>query len=207
MNWYDIIKNGSDIMTYNELIEILSSNDVYDRLKQKELKLFELIPELKKSKGFDQNNKWHIYDVYEHILHVVSGVDNNIYLRLSALFHDVGKIIAYTEDANGIGHFYNHWNKSIEIFKKYQDKFGLSNEEISLITNLIFYHDINIDKMNVEEINNMINDIGIENIELLFALKRADLLAQSPEYHNLLININNQEQSIIKIKKLKYHKD
>ena len=76
-----------------------------------------------------------------------------------------------------------------------------------LVTNLIFYHDINIDKMTVDEINNMINAIGIENVELLFDLKRADLLAQSPEYHDLLVNINNQEQSIIKVKKLKHHKD
>ena len=47
---------------------------------------------------------------------------------------------------NGVGHFYNHWNISLEIFKKYKDNFGLSSDEIILITNLIFYHDINIEK-------------------------------------------------------------
>lgn len=204
---YDIINNGRDIMTYNKLLEILLSSDVYDKLKQNEEEIFKLIPELKVCKGFEQNSIWHIYDVYEHILHVVSGVDNNIYLRLSALFHDIGKPLTYTEDNEGVGHFYNHWNKSIDIFRKYQNKFGLSNEEISLITNLIFYHDINIDKMNNEEINNMINGIGKPNIGLLFLLKRADLLAQSPEFHNLLLNIDNQEQNITKVKKLKYPKD
>lgn len=204
---YDIINNGRDIMTYNKLLEILLSSDVYDKLKQNEEEIFKLIPELKVCKGFEQNSIWHIYDVYEHILHVVSGVDNNIYLRLSALFHDIGKPLTYTEDNEGVGHFYNHWNKSIDIFRKYQNKFGLSNEEISLITNLIFYHDINIDKMNNKEINNMINGIGKPNIGLLFLLKRADLLAQSPEFHNLLLNIDNQEQNITKVKKLKYPKD
>jgi len=187
-------------VVYNELLEILLSNDVYNNLKQKESEIFELIPELKECKGFIQNNDWHIYDVYEHILHVVAGVDTNICLRLSALFHDIGKPLTYTEDANGIGHFYNHWNKSIEIFKKYQNKFELSNKEISLIIALIFYHDINIEKMNVEEINNMINTFEIENIELLFDLKEADLLAQSPKYHNLLANVNSQKQNVIKIK-------
>ena len=102
---------------------------------------------------------------------------------------------------------YNHWNESIKIFKKYQESFGLSNEEIILITNLIFYHDINIDKMTDEEIDNMIISIGILNIGLLFSLKRADLLAQAPEFHNLLSNINNQEQNINKVKKLNYPKD
>ena len=200
MKLCDIIKSRSDVMKYSEILKILLSDDVYNILKQKESELFELIPELEVCKGFEQNNNWHIYDVYEHILYVVSGVDSDVCLRLSALFHDIGKPLTYTEDSDGIGHFYNHWNKSVEIFKKYQDKFELSNEEISLIVNLIFYHDINIDKMNVEEIDLMISTIGIKNIELLFALKQSDLLAQSPEYHYLLTNINNQEQSIIKIK-------
>ena len=194
-------------MTYNKLLEILLSDDVYDLFKQNEREIFEIIPELKICKGFEQNSKWHIYDVYEHILHVVSNVGNNIYLRLSALFHDIGKPSTYTEDINGVGHFYNHWNESIKIFKKYQENFGLSNEEIILITNLIFYHDINIDKINNEEAENMITKIGMSNIKMLFLLKRADLLAQAPEFHNLLANINNQEQDITKSKKLKYPKD
>lgn len=194
-------------MTYNKLLEILLSEDVYDKLKQNEQEIFELIPELRVCKGFEQNNKWHIYDVYEHILHVVAGVDNNMCLRISALFHDIGKPTTYTEDNNGIGHFYNHWNKSVDIFNKYKDNFELSNEDISLIINLIFYHDINIDKMTEGELNNMVNKIGLSYIKLLFSLKRADLLAQSPEFHNLLSNINNQEQNLTKVRKLKYPKN
>lgn len=188
-------------MSYNDLLEILLSNDVYNLLKQNEKDLFTLIPELEKCKGFEQNNKWHIYDVYEHILHVISEVEPNSPLRLSALFHDIGKPLTYTEDNNGVGHFYNHWIESIKIFEKYQSKFNLSKEDFSLITNLIFYHDINIEKMNSEEFDKMINSIENENIKLLFSLKRADLLGQSPEYHGLLANINNQEQNIIKAKK------
>lgn len=45
-----------------------------------------MIPELEKCKNFDQNNPYHIYDVYEHILHVVDGVPQNIYVRLAAFF-------------------------------------------------------------------------------------------------------------------------
>lgn len=185
-------------MTYNDLIEILLSDDVYDKLKRNEEEVFLLLPELKICKGFEQNNDWHIYDVYEHILHVISETEKNIYLRLSALFHDIGKPLVYTEDENGVGHFYNHWNKSVKIFEKYQDKFHLSSEEISLITSLIFYHDINIDKMSEEELNNMIEKIKLSNIKLLFSLKKADLLAQSPKFHNLLTSINKQEQKLIK---------
>ena len=196
MNWCDIINNGSDSMTFYELLEMLLSDDVYNKLKQNEQKLFELIPELKTCKGFNQNNKWHIYDVYEHILHVIDNTKPNIYLRLCALFHDIGKPLVYIEDENGIGHFYNHWNKSIEIFKKYQECFELSAKEIALINALIFYHDIKVNKLNVKELKDMIDEIGETNVKLLSDFKRADLLAQSPEFHNQLLDINNQEEKV-----------
>ena len=188
-------------MNYEELLNILLSDNVYEQIKEHEQDIFLLIPELKKCKGFNQNNKWHIYDVYEHILHVVSGVDKNKCVRIAAFFHDIGKPSTYTEDENKIGHFYNHWNESVSIFNRYKDKFDLTDEEIKLIINLIYYHDINLDKITKEELEILIERICIENIDLLFNLKRADLLAQSKEFHNLLININNQEQAIIKIKK------
>ena len=183
-------------MTYENIIELLKSDKIYNEFKKNEEKIFELIPELKICKGFNQNSVWHIYDVYEHILHVVFAVDNNKCLRIAALFHDIGKPLVYTEDKMGIGHFYNHWNKSIEIFKKYHDKFNLNNEEIKLINNLIFYHDVNVTKMNMDEKIKMINSIGSYNINLLFNLKKSDLLAQSPEFHYLLQSIIEQEKDI-----------
>lgn len=181
---------------YKDIIGILLSNDVYNELKFHENEIIELIPELRKCKGFNQNNSWHIFDVYEHILHVVSAVEPNIYLRLSALFHDIGKPLTYTEDGKGIGHFYNHWLKSLEIFSKYKDKFGLSNDDYNLISYLIFYHDINIEMLSDEEKDIIVGKIGIENIGYLFELKKADLLAQSSDYHYLLENINNEQKRI-----------
>jgi len=183
-------------MDYKQLLLILLSDNVYLELKENESEIFELIPELEICKGFNQNNKWHIYDVYEHILHVVKSVDNNICLRLAALFHDIGKPFSYSVDQNGVGHFYNHWKKSVEIFESYSDNFNLSDDEKKLISNLIFFHDINVDKLKKEELSKMINEIGYKNINLLFSLKRADLLAQAPEYHSLLSNIDNQEKKL-----------
>ena len=181
---------------YEDIIDILWSNDIYNELKHYENEIFELIPELRKCKGFNQNNSWHIFDVYEHILHVVSAVEPNIYLRLSALFHDIGKPLTYTEDGKGIGHFYNHWLKSLEIFSKYKDILWLSNDDYNLISYLIFYHDINLEMLSDEEKDITVGKIGIENVSYLFELKKADLLAQSSDYHYLLENINNEQRKI-----------
>ena len=198
--FYSIIKKG-DIMKFNDLCEVLLSNDVYAELKEKEQELFELIPELKVCYEFNQNNKWHIYDVYEHILHVVSKVTPNKCLRIAALFHDIGKPLSYTEDDKGIGHFYGHWNKSLEIFNRYENKLSLNDEEIYLINKLIFFHDINLEKMNESEKQELLNSFGILNVSLLFDLKRSDLLAQNPEYHYLLTNIDNQEKMLTRLRK------
>ncbi len=154
-------------------------------IKENENYFFKLIPELKKCKGFNQNNPWHIYDVYEHILHVIDDVRNDLVLRITALFHDVGKPYVYKEDNNHIGHFYNHWNKSNEIFLKFAKKYNLDKKLINQISNLIIYHDMNLD-IETKELSKIIDNIGIENIELLYEIKKSDLKAQNSKYHYIL---------------------
>ncbi len=101
------------------LRDILLSGNSSEMIRSNEDEIFKIIPELSKCKNFKQSNIWHIYDVYEHILHVIDGVPRSIDLRLAALFHDIGKPYIYIDDENGIGHFYNHWNKSKEIFDSF----------------------------------------------------------------------------------------
>ena len=186
-------------MAIEQLFNILLSEQPSILIPAHEEEIFSLIPELRACKGFEQNNPWHIYDVYEHILHVVDAVPNNLDIRVAALFHDIGKPCVYTEDENGIGHFYDHWTQSKEIFMRFANQYQLDQNMITLVSNLIFYHDINIDKLSDEQIRSLMNDIGIEHISLLFNLKRADLLAQSPQYHYLMENYDTQEKSVIKL--------
>ena len=184
-------------MNYIELKELLVSENVYNDIKQHEDVLFQLIPELYTCKGFDQKNSWHIYDVYEHILHVVAGVEPELTVRLATLFHDIGKPLAFMQDENGVGHFFGHWNHSKDIFHAYADLLGLTEEDTALIENLIFYHDINVGKMTDDQICEMIEQIGRKHINKLFAIKRADLLAQADRYHGLLADIQQQEQDLL----------
>ena len=64
-----------------KLFDILLSNNPSILIRENEDYIFNIIPELRKSKGFNQNNPWHIYDVYDHILHVIDGVKENIILK------------------------------------------------------------------------------------------------------------------------------
>ena len=67
---------------------------------------------------------------------------------------------------------FNHWLKSLEIFSKYKDIFGLNNDDYNLISYLIFYHGINVEMLSDEEKDIMVGKIGIENIGYLVELKK-----------------------------------
>lgn len=182
-------------MQINELINILISGDVIKNLIINEEKLFKFIPELKVCKGFNQNNPWHSYDVYEHTLHVVEGVSNNIILRLAALFHDIGKPLTYIEDEAGIGHFYGHWNESKRIFEEFAKRTNLDKNVVIRISNLILHHDHDVEKIDREE---LLNTFSEEDLINLFELKKSDLLAQSKEYHYLLKDREESKERLLK---------
>ena len=185
-------------MDIEELYNILLSENPREQLLYNEDELFKLIPELKVCKGFNQNNKWHIYDVYEHILHVVDYVPLDLTLRLAALFHDIGKPLSYTEDDEGIGHFYGHWDESIKIFNEFSDKYNIDKDIRNKVSNLIYYHDINIAKLDEERLKQLFETFDVEGIKQLYELKKADLLAQNEKYHYILKDLDDQKEKLLK---------
>ena len=184
-------------MNIEELYNILLSNKTSDRLLLNESKIFEMIPELKLCKGFNQNNEWHIYDVYEHILHVVDYVPSDVVLKLTALFHDVGKPLSYVEDDFGIGHFYGHWKLSQKIFDSFANKYKIDNNIRNLVSNLIYYHDVNMARLSDNDLDKIYSIFRTDGIEMLYEFKKADLLAQNKKYHYILNDYNNQKRKIL----------
>lgn len=184
-------------MGINFLIDILLQDKPSEAIRNNEEEIFRIIPELSMCKNFKQRNLWHVYDVYEHILHVIDGVPNNLVLRMAALFHDIGKPFVYKEDENGVGHFYGHWNKSKEIFDKFAMRYNLEENTKNIISNLILYHDLNIDKISGDELNKLINVFNEDGIIMLFQLKKSDLLAQNEQFHYLLSDYDKQKEKML----------
>lgn len=102
-----------------------------------------LIPEIKVCVGFNQNNKYHKHDVYEHLLAVTDLADTNKFeIKIAALLHDIGKPKSYVLGEDGYGHFYGHPLVSKEICVDLLKKdFRLTREETELVLNLVEYHD------------------------------------------------------------------
>lgn len=134
-----------------------------------------LIPCLKATVGFNQNNKYHKHNVYEHLLAVYDLADTNKFeIKMSALLHDVGKPQAYTVDENGQGHFYGHPAISREICEKeLKEDLRLTKKETDLILELIESHDEYIANTK-KSVKKFIAKHGKEFLDDWYILKEAD---------------------------------
>ena len=184
---------------YDELKQIIMFDKIGYYLNNYKEIFFELIPELKICDGFDQHNQYHIYDIYIHTIKVIENSPHNLYIKMAALFHDIGKPTKFELDDKGVGHFINHANISNEIFKEFANKYKLDNKSKKIISDLVLYHEETLSNKN-NKIYNFYKNYNMNRIELLFALKRADVLSQNPQYINRLDELNKLEQKYIDIR-------
>lgn len=183
-------------MTKDNLIEILMSDKPSEEIKKNEKEIFDIIPDLENCKGCEQNSPWHVYDVYDHIMHVIDNVEKDEELRMCALFHDLGKPDTKETDKYGIDHFPDHWFISKNIFENFAKKYNYDEDKTKLISKLIFYHDLNIGKLDDKQYTEVISNFKKDEIIKLYKFKRADLLAQNKECHYLLDEYDKQEKNI-----------
>lgn len=161
------------------LIQLLSGNiTASDILKQQEY-IVSIIPEIKPMIAMQQYNYNHCYTVWEHTVHSITFAPDNIILRLTMLFHDIGKPNCFSRDENGIGHFYGHPKYSSHIAFQILKRLQFDDVILKIVCELIFYHDAQIPSKAVS-VKRWLKKLGEEPFKLLIAVKKADIKAQSP---------------------------
>ena len=191
-------------------------------------------------KNYNQNNPHHCYDLLEHALKTVTGIrreneilEDFIFLRTAAFFHDIGKPYVAKEKNNRTV-FYHHAEKSAEITELLLDEIGFSPKEIERICFFIEFHDVFISCKLPEEIKNenpyitsitkdnikkLITEISntygkehnytpsLEDFSLLVRLCEADASAQSEKVYylnNLVDTKENKIKRVLSIQELIY---
>jgi poly(A) polymerase len=97
-------------------------------------------PEFREGVGLDQG-AFHVRDVWEHSLDVVARTDpNDLPLRLSALFHDVGKPKTRTIDAEGRIRFFGHAEEGATMTRMILNRWRCSRELTEQVTLLVANH-------------------------------------------------------------------
>ena len=176
----DYIPNGiSAERIQAELRKMVVGINAAEILRQCKNILFLVAPELRDMDGFHQNSPYHIYDVFEHTLHAIDYAPRNETVRLALLFHDAGKPYSYSEDQNGVGHFYGHPALSEPICRDVMSRLRFENRIIEDVAHLVKYHDITF---NCERtyIKRCLNKHGRDMLNLLIFVRASDIYAQSP---------------------------
>lgn len=142
-----------------------------------------ILPEFLSCIKVCQDNPYHVYSVDEHILNAVENIENNLILRLTMLFHDIGKPLCKTIDESGKGHFYGHDKISSEIAVVRLNALKYDNTTIKKVRDLILYHDQKIGDTN-KSVRKWLKKFGLDMLLDLIKVKEADIKAQNPIFYH-----------------------
>ncbi len=178
-----LIKKVSRERILDELNKILLSDNPDAVRDLHELGLLKFIlPEVENCFGEPQRNKYHIYDVGEHIMHTVLNTPRDLVLRWAALLHDTGKPCCSSVDSAGIIHFYGHHRESRRIAVDVLHRLHMDSASIKDISILVEHHDYRVEA-SFAAVKRMMSKTGAELFEKLLILQRADNMAKN---HNHL---------------------
>lgn len=141
------------ILLSNNVVEYFNKNYHNDKFKNW---LLGIIPEIEDCKNTKQDNPWHIYDCFDHILHSVEAINrlSNSFdkktrriLAYTMLLHDIGKpqckVRRYSKFyGREVDSFFDHNLVSKKIAERVLNKFGFESKEVEIIKSLVEYHDI-----------------------------------------------------------------
>lgn len=202
---YKSLENVSIERINSELCKMIVAPDFCIQMVLYNDVLAQFIPEIKDMFGFNQNNPYHIDNVWNHTVHAIQYCDSDdLVTCLAVFFHDIGKPHCYTEDENGVGHFKGHGKVSADMTDKIMKRLRFDNDTREKVVQLVYYHDSTFE-VEGKYIKRWLNRIGEEQFRRLLELRKADVSAQNPDYieerlckiqkiEELLENILSEEQ-------------
>ena len=211
---HKLIKNISIERIRDELCKILISNNPCDGLSLlKNTGILEIIiPEIYNLVGYTPLCNNHNKDVFDHTLNVISNTSSNdLILRLSALFHDVGKLNTLKQLPNGHCYFPGHAQEGAVLCKSILSRLKFDNNTIDKVSKIIYDHLVlDVNYMPTDgEIKRLLIRVGSENIFTLFELQKADInsLWDPVPFLKKVDYISNRVKLILENKEPLYIKD
>lgn len=172
-----LLKKISVERVFVELDKTLVASHVEKALTLAPEVIFEVIPELRACFNFNQRSKWHLYDVYTHIVKSVQGVKAKRELRWCMLLHDIAKPKKFFLDENSEGHFYGHADLSEKVAYKILRGLKAPTKLIKDVCFLVKNHDRPFPQ-NPLKFKIRLSEIGKDYALDLVCVKYADNMAQ-----------------------------
>ena len=184
----NLLKNISSERIRDELCKLLLSDNTRKGLNLlKDCGVLDvIIPELTSLIGFNHKTKDYNEDLFDHTLSVVENTPNDLILRLSALFHDIGK-----PKVND--------NISEDITRKILTRLHFDNKTIKSVCILIKEYMNVLGNSTDIDIKRFINRTSKENIYSLLEFQKAHVLSLKNSDLDLyeLNDIKNKIDNII----------
>ena len=142
--------------------------------------LEKILPELASCRGVEQKGL-HRHDVYIHsVLACDAASPENLEIRAAALFHDIGKPISKSIDAEGITTFHRHEEHSERLARIILKRLKCSKAFEDSVCHVIRHHMFHYEPDWTDAaVRRFIHRVTPEYIDRLFALRRADTAAIS----------------------------
>ncbi len=161
-----------------ELVKALTEGRVEPQFMRLREVVAEIIPELRPCFDFEQRTIHHCRDVYAHSLAAVDNcTSSEPTVKMALLLHDIMKPAMY-KFKNGSAHFKGHpaagAKKAAEIMRRLK----FDNKSVALAEKLVRFHDVRL-KGGLPQILKLTRLVGDDDMPRLFAVMRADTLAQS----------------------------
>lgn len=163
----------------NKTLLAAGAADGLERMRDTGL-LVQFSPELAAMHGVAQN-RFHRFDVWRHTLEALERLpaDASLPVRLAALFHDIGKPVTRTVDADGQVHFYEHETIGAEMTRQVLTRLRYSADEIRAVGALVGLHmrlGAYTPSWTDAAVRRLIRAVGAYRQDL-FTLARADIAA------------------------------
>ena len=190
---------------FDELSKILLGPYVKKALyEMKNLGIFELIiPEFKYTYKFKLGDFKNKNNLFYHIVNTVDFCKRDLITRLSALFHDLGKINTRIIDAKGNSFYYGHEKESALIAEEKLRQLKASKDIIFSVKNIILNHMRVEQDLSVKELKKLIMELGKENLSRLFNLMSANMNSKTDlDKEKEMILIDRLKDRIEEIEKM-----
>lgn len=194
---YERLKNISIERINSEFCKIVASQQFCVELVLYPNVFSLFIPELKDLIGFQQNNPYHAYDVFNHTVYAIEKCESDdLVVRLAVFFHDFGKPHSYQDGEDGIRHFKGHGKVSAEITDSIMKRLRFDNETRNNVVELVYYHDATFEVGN-KYVKRWLNKIGEKQFRRLLEVRESDIKGQKPDYEESRIEKVNNIENIL----------
>jgi poly(A) polymerase/tRNA nucleotidyltransferase (CCA-adding enzyme) len=176
----DLLKNISIERIRDEFIKMIDSdNPTIGMFLMKQLGILEIIlPEFIPGIGCEQGGV-HKYDVFDHLMYALQHAADKQYsfhVKLSALFHDIGKPKTRRPGHKKAYTFYGHEVVGARMTEKIMDRMKFPKNDIDIVVKFVRWHMFfsDTEQITLTAVRRMIQNVGKDSIWELMKVRECD---------------------------------